>query len=351
MKKSISIIGSKGLPAKYGGFETLTMHLSQELSSSFKVHVSCEKILKNDNDLFHLNGNINRFFIPFKANGPQSILYDIVSFIVAAKKSDTILILGIGLSIFLPLLKKMYPRKRIIVHTDGLEWERKKWSLITKKYLKHSFIKACTYSDALVTDNTLLFRFIKQHFNTIVKDIRYGIPDVKKSIKPANPDYYLTIARAEKENNLDLIADVFVSLPGLKWKVICNYKDTSYGRYFFKKFSKHKNIEIATANYDQDFIYNERANAIAYIHGHSVGGSNPSLIEILPYDRPIVCYDTIFNRETTFNAANYFKNRTGLIKILKDKSYKQNSKLKKLALEKYDWKKVAEEYKLLFESL
>ena len=349
LKKSISIIGSKGLPAKYGGFETLTNYLCKELSSTYKINVSCEKVLRYDSAPYYHSENIKRFFVPFKANGAQSIIHDLIAFIIAARKSDIILILGIGIGAFIPMLRKIFPGKRIITHTDGIEWRREKWLSFSKIYFKYSFRTACLYSHIIITDNTLLFRFIKRHYKTEVKDIRYGISCIPDKNNVSNPEYYLTIARAEKENNLGLIAEAFLLLPNLKWKVLCNYQNTSYGKSFYNKYNHYPNIDIISANYSDEYVNNLRSNAMAYIHGHSVGGSNPTLIEFLPYNKPTLCYDTIFNKETTFNKAVYFKGKNDLIELLSSHNYTHNPELKELAIKNYDWEQIAKKYRDIIE--
>ena len=196
-----------------------------------------------------------------------------------------------------------------------------------------------------------MYRFIKQRFKANVNIIRYGFSQVCEDKKSAPNNYYLTIARAEKENNLDMVANAFKKLPNFKWKVVCNYNDTVFGKAFYKQYKQYKNIEIISANYNMDYIHSIRNNAKAYIHGHSVGGSNPALIEILPYNIPLFCYNNIFNRETTFNKAYYFNNVDELCKLLPDKDIKHNNELRELALYEYNWESIALDYKHLIESI
>ena len=130
----IAIIGTAGLPAKYGGFETLAEYLTKELNQRHLFMVYCSSNMYS-RKLSQYNGS-NLKYIPLNANGAQSILYDIVSMIHALFFADVILILGVSGCIFLPVLRLLF-RKKIIVNIDGLEWQRDKWSRFGKSFLNY----------------------------------------------------------------------------------------------------------------------------------------------------------------------------------------------------------------------
>lgn len=355
MKKTISIIGSRGVPACYGGFETLTQNIAIGLVKDFALLITCEKDLKSQKLPSSLYNNITRIFIKWKANGWQSIFHDTFALSKVISKSDIILILGTGIGLLFPIFRFIHRNKTIVLHVDGIEWKRGKWSLIVKKILKISFIVGCKSSSAIITDSLLIKRYIGIYLNNTIPitDIKYGYSISANKTEVNSEKYFLTIARAEKENNLELIADYFKNAPEENWKLVTNYSETSFGRQLFKKYSPYSNIEIIKANYDSDFLNTIRSNTQAYIHGHTVGGCNPTLVEMTPYQKPLLCFDNFFNRETTFNSAFYFNTVETLKNLIKYTEYKQSNykAMYQKAKITYNWKQITKEYINLFSSL
>ena len=133
--RKIAIIGTVGIPAKYGGFETLTEHLTKELGRSYVMTVYCSsKAYKNKLKSYH---NAQLKYINLNANGVQSIPYDIISVFKSLRNSDALLILGVSGCIVLPFVK-LISKKKIIINIDGLEWRREKWGKFIKWFLKYS---------------------------------------------------------------------------------------------------------------------------------------------------------------------------------------------------------------------
>ncbi len=146
-KKRVSIVGTVGIPAKYGGFETLVEHLTKNLNSKFDITVFCSS-KAYDKKLNRYNGS-NLEYIDLNANGIQSIIYDIVSIFKAIKNSDIILILGVSGCIILPLVR-IFSKNKIVVNIDGLEWKRGKWNWYAKSFLKLSEEIAVRNSDVVL---------------------------------------------------------------------------------------------------------------------------------------------------------------------------------------------------------
>ena len=352
MKNTVSIIGSKGLPANYGGFETLADHLSQFLAIDFNVIVTCESSLRRKEYVPETKSNISRIFIPFKANGLQSVLHDFFAYINVIRKSDIILILGVTVGFFLPVLRLFFGKKKVILHVDGIEWRRQKWNSFGKLFLKRSFIISIKNCDTIITDSQLIQRYIKTLTNIPVNVIQYGFSISHQQTISSNSDYFLTIARAEKENNLELIASVFTKHKQLNWKLVSNFNHTKYGKKLKSKYGNKTNIELIDANYNQNTLNFLRNNAKVYIHGHSAGGCNPSLVEILPYKKPVVCFDTYYNRETTFNAGVYFKTNEDLEYCLLNNKYLECNSvyLYNMSQTAYDWQTIANKYISVFKT-
>ncbi len=153
--KSLGIVGTVGVPAKYGGFETLAHHLVLNLNKQFNITVYCSESAYEEKERVSQWQGAQLEYIPLKANGSQSILYDLWSMIRGIKQNDYLLILGVSAGIFIPILK-LFTKKKFIFNIDGLEWRRPKWNWLAKKFLLWSEKIVCKHADEIVTDNRIL---------------------------------------------------------------------------------------------------------------------------------------------------------------------------------------------------
>ena len=172
MKKKVAIIGSVGLPAKYGGFETLVEQLAIRLQERFDITVYCSKSAFTERP--KRIGNVNLRYIPLRANGMQSVPYDMWSILSAVRYADTLLILGVGGCVLLPLLRFFGCRKRILVNIDGIEWRRGKWSKTARRYLRFAERCAVKYADAVIGDNQVIVEYVRLTYHSDCKLIEYG---------------------------------------------------------------------------------------------------------------------------------------------------------------------------------
>ena len=155
---SLAIIGTVGVPACYGGFETLVENLLDENEQDKNITVYCSSKSYPEKKTTYKNAQLT--YIPLNANGAQSIPYDIFSLMHAAyKKSDNILLLGVSGAIFLPIFR-LFSNAKVITNIDGLEWRRAKWSNSAKKFLKFSEKIAVKYSDVIVADNKAIADYV-----------------------------------------------------------------------------------------------------------------------------------------------------------------------------------------------
>ena len=354
---SIAIIGTVGIPASYGGFETLTENLVKYLPGNISITVFCSS-KAYDNLLSSYNG-AKLQYIGLNANGVQSILYDVVSLFKAAKQCDVILILGVSGCIVLPFFRFFYPKKKLIINIDGLEHKRAKWSKLIKRFLKLSEKAAVRYGNEIIADNKAIQQYIKKEYGKESRLIAYGGDHVKMlplsvEIKQqySLPDRYaFEVCRIEPENNINLILEAF-SKSTFPLVIIGNWDYSDYGRKLRREYSEFKNIIMLNAIYDQDILDQIRSNCYINLHGYSAGGTNPSLVEAMYLSLPVFAFDVVYNRETTFNKAKYFKNVEGLLNLLNNNSdhdlKKSGTILGKLAKEHYTWKKIAEQYEEVF---
>lgn len=357
--QKLSIIGSVGIPAKYGGFETLVHHLVKNINKQFDITVYCSgKAYPKPERPSHWNG-AKLEYIPLQANGLQSIFYDLWSMIRAIRKSDILLILGVSGCLFLPFFK-LFSNKRIIVNIDGMEWRRPKWNKLTKLFLLFSEMIACKYADEIVTDNRIIKEYVKIRYGVEGNLIEYGADHVFiKKFTPENlskykfmgADYAFKVARIEPENNLHLILKVFSETPVLPLVIVGNWENSIYGRNLKAKYKNIRNIYLLDPIYDQAELNLIRSNAKIYIHGHSAGGTNPSLVEAMYLRLPVLAYDVLFNRATTKNQGLFFSSAEELKSLITNLHIHPlpaiANSLKNIAINNYTWKIIADKYRQL----
>ena len=354
----ISIIGTVGLPANYGGFETLAENLIQYLGEQFQFTVYCTS--KNREEKPNKYKNADLVYVPLQANGFQSTIYDIVSIYKAIWDSDILLILGVSGCVSLPLIRRLF-RRKIIVHIDGLEWKREKWGFLARLFLKYSEMSAIKYSDTIIADNLAIKEYVKDEYKKNSVLIEYGgdhvVPENEKISDEWGFDYErngyaIKVCRIEPENNVGMILDAFSKTNNIPLVIVGNWDNSSYGRNLREKYSHSSNFALLDPIYDKARLYQLRSNAAIYVHGHSAGGTNPSLVEAMYLGLPIIAFDVQYNRETTKHKAIYFKSNGDLKIILKDLDCLDlpnlGRNMKEVALKCYKWSQIAEKYQSLF---
>lgn len=357
-EKKIAIIGTVGIPAKYGGFETLVEYLTKHLGSNHELVVYCSS--KNYPIKLREHNNATLKYIPLKANGIQSVFYDIISLFMATSKADVILILGVSGCIILPIYRLFYNKKKLVINIDGLEHRREKWSKWAKRFLKLSEKLAIKHANELIADNQGIVDYVKKEYQHESNLITYGADHVKKIIlseevvqKYNLPNQYaFKVCRIEPENNIHLILDAFKQNNKFPLVIIGNWNNSNYGLRLFNKYKDDENLRLLSPIYDQDVLNQIRGNSRLYIHGHSAGGTNPSLVEAMFSGLPVIAFDVNYNRATTFNEALYFKNTKDLSKLLNSIESsllnKISLKMKEIADENYTWELISEQYSKLF---
>ncbi|MBC5835764.1 glycosyltransferase family 1 protein [Flavobacterium sp. F372] len=361
MKKNrIAIIGTVGIPAKYGGFETLTEQLVSNLSDEFDFTVYCsKKKYSKEERISHYKG-AKLEYINLEANGVQSILYDCISILKSLKNNDILLILGVAGAFMLPFIK-LFTNKKIIISIDGIEWKRDKWSFFAKFYLFWAEKMAVKYSHFDISDNESIQDYTAMRYETLSKVIEYGA-DHTLQVKPNQTDYLkytflngnyaVKVCRIEPENNIHVVLNAFSLNSNTNLVVIGNWENNEYGKSLKIKYSAFKNIFLYDPIYDQREIDLIRGNATFYVHGHSAGGTNPSLVEAMFLGLPVVSFNVSYNKTTTENKALYFSNELELTKIIQNVTKNDlktlGLKMKSIADRRYKWEIIAEKYKQLF---
>lgn len=356
--KKIAIVGSVGIPANYGGFETFVDYMSQYVSNKFDLTVYCSS--KSYKEKMNRYNKARLKYIPLKATGIQSIPYDILSILFSLKNSDVILVLGSSGAIVLPFVR-IFANKKVIFNMAGLEWQRSKWDAIARWFLKFSEKIAVKYSDEVVVDNQGLQEYILAEYGVKSGVIAYGGDQVSKlaltdellaDFPFLNKPYYCAIARIQPDNNVDIVLATFGKMPNRDLVFVGNWEGSDYGKELKKKYADSDNIHLLDAIYDLLILDQIRTNCVAYIHGHSSGGTNPSLVEAMHLELPIFAFDVNFNRYTTQNQAEYFTTSSELeemVQHLDPQTLKnQTIKMKAMANDLYTWRRIVGEYEKLF---
>lgn len=352
-KINVSIIGTVGLPSCYGGFESLVENLVDKSSQDISYTVFSSSKAYKEKIATYKGANIN--YIPLHANGIQSIPYDVLSLLKTLFiRTDVTLILGVSGCLFLPIFRLFY-RGKIITNIDGLEWKRDKWNGLIKRFLQLSECCAVRFSDIVIADNQAITNYVAEKYKVSALTIAYGgdhalevkNKDNKVSIAVNTIPYFLSICRIEPENNVEMILDSFSQCTQHRLKFVGNWDKSEYGRRLKSKFSTYENIEIIDPIYDMKILYELRSQCIGYVHGHSAGGTNPSLVEAMHFAKTIFAYDCNFNRFTTEDGCYYFLNAESLVRKIKNVDDGQcaiGETMKNIAMRRYTWNTVREQY-------
>lgn len=356
--KKIGIIGSVGVPANYGGFETLTEQLVINLASQYDITVCCSAKAYPQKQTSYKGASL--IYVPLNANGIQSIPYDIISLLKLKRDISTVLILGVASGFFLPFYK-LFSKKKIILNVDGLEWKREKWGRFARFFLKYSERIAVKCADEIVADNKAIAEHIKENYNKESSIIAYGgdhvvkkpISDDTKSTYPfLKHSYAFSVCRIEPENNIHVILSAFAEL-NFNLCIIGNWNNSEYGINLRKQYQEFSNITLLDPIYNQEVLDEFRGNCTVYIHGHSAGGTNPSLVEAMMLKLSILAFDVNYNRYSTNNLAiGYFQDKDDLIELMlyleRSDFTTNNEAIYEFAKNNYTWKVISQKYSRLF---
>lgn len=366
--KKIYIIGTVGVPACYGGFESLVENLLNYTPKDVEYTVFCSA--KSYTEKLETYKGAKLIYLDRNANGKDSIFYDYESMKIAVRdNADIMLILGVSGCFFLPQIRHQFKGK-IITNIDGLEWKRDKWKFYAKWLLKFSESQAVHYSDVIIGDNKGITDYVNEEYTNVISKkklelIAYGGDHVSKITDDSlyekysfcKEPYACTVCRIEPENNVHIILEAFSKTQDSSdvyvnnIVIVGNWQKSEYGKELKEKYSKYSNIYLLEAIYDSHEINWIRSNAALYVHGHSAGGTNPSLVEAMNFGLPIIAYDCIYNKSTTNEKCLYWKNSADIINYLR--IAKNNYKtigiiMKEIGINTFNWKTIANKYNSLY---
>lgn len=359
MAHVLRILGTRGVPAIHGGFETFAERLSIQLvQCGWRVIVYCQEegIGKEILDTWQ---GVERVRIPVVGSGAWgSIKFDWKSIAHAAQHRDLCLTLGYNTAIFCSVLRiKGIPN---IINMDGIEWSRSKWGPVAKVWLWLNERAACRLGNHLIADHPAIKEHLSLHVSpSKITTIAYGadlladLPETRVRALGLEPGMYMTlIARPEPENSvLEVVEGFSRRLRGISLAVLGKYDDsTAFHRAV--KAAAGPEVVFLGPIYEKSVIQALRFHCQAYVHGHQVGGTNPSLIEALGAGNAVIAHDNRFNRGVAGDNATYFKDADSLDQALR--SLDVTNDLKKMAAasieifrENYTWSIIFENYERL----
>lgn len=348
-------MGTRGIPNQYGGFEQFAQYLSDGLT-------------KKGHDVYVYNSSLH----PYKENKWQDVhiihckdwenrfgtagqfIYDL-NCINDSRNRNFDILLHLGYTSDSIWHWRWPSQTRHLVNMDGLEWRRSKYNGLTRSFLKKAEAWAANRADQLVADSKGIQHYIAEKYGRTPVYIAYGAsiftnPDStclsKYALTPWS--YSLVIARMEPENNIETIIKGFLSTNPAQPLVIVGNISNKYGKILRETY-KDARVRFVEAIYDNNTINNLRYHSSKYIHGHSVGGTNPSLLEAMACGCSIIAHDNIFNKAVLQENADYFKDETSLaILLIRTQQKEAIEKRRESNFEKirsdYNWQKIIDAY-------
>ena len=377
----VFIIGSRGLPAQYGGFETFVDQLvSHQVSPDIQYHVAC---LSNDQAYQHFDyKGVDCFTIKAPKLGPARVIaYDMMAINYALKlikkqgiEQPIFYVLGNTIGAFVaPFARKIHKiGGRFYINPDGLEWKRAKWAKPIQAYLKYSEKIMTRHADLVISDNPGIESYIKEAYPwSKTTYIAYGtdlsptslssqdnkVREFYQKWQTQEKNYYLILGRFVPENNYETaIREFMASSTKRDLVIICNQEGNPYFEELRARtgFDQDPRVKFVGTVYDQDLLKYIRKEAFAYIHGHEVGGTNPGLLEALAQTDLNLVLGVSFNQTVAKDSAQYWTKETGnlahlinQVDPLEDVS-EWGQRAKANMKQNFTWEKIVGEYEELF---
>ena len=353
-KIKLAIIGAHGLPAKYGGYCTLAEYLAEYKPDDFDVTVYC--VAQEYTDHPKMYKGVHLEWVNYSARGIMAWKFHTYGIKHAISSgADRIFLCGPNGGFTLPFYKKY--RDKFYLNIGGVEWKRNKYNWLMRRIYRVLMKSAVRFSGHLVADNIGIHDYIIEEYgrnDSVV--IAYGgdqakkeniTPDVASKYPFINGDYAVAIARIQSDNNTEMLLEAFKEAR-YPLVYIGNWNVTDWSKEIKINYSKYSNLILLDAIYDIPILNQIRGNCKLYVHGHSAGGTNPSLVEAMHLGVPLLCFDNGFNNNTTFNKALYFNDVNSLRNIVNNTSDEELSSegllMKKLAVENYRWETIVQKY-------
>lgn len=359
-RKKVVLIGTNGLPANYGGMETLAEYLARDLSKEYDLYCYCSKTPKEKQIKEYYGTKL--IYVPLKANGLQSIFYDGLTILLSLCKHDVLVVLGCSCAFALPF-KKLFGKPIVLNAIGGREWEKVKGArlfakieIAVKRWMEGLQAK---YPDYVIVDNAANLSAFEEKHHVKALLAEYGgdhaqaepiTPEMLEKYPFLSEPYDVTVSRAQEDMNIHMVIDAYRKVPERKVVIVSNWKKTEYGQKLYAEHvGKYPNVILLNAIYNQKELNVVRSNAILYLHTHSMCGTAPSLVEAMYLGLPVICFKVPTNLETTEHKSIYFESVPELVDILRnldsDTLSQLKADLKEIAVRRYQWKRITGIYK------
>lgn len=356
MNLKIAILGTRGIPNYYGGFEHISEYVSEGLvkrGHSVTVYNSHNHPYTENN----WNGvEIRHCYDPeYKIGTAGQFIYDLNCLLDARKrKYDVIMLMGYTSS---SVWGSLYPKgSAIITNMDGLEWKRSKYSKPVQAFLRYAEKLAVKHSQYYVADSMVIQSYLKNKYKIDSKYIPYGA-DLFSEIEREQferseilrEDYFLLMARMEPENNIETILEGFNQSNSAKSFKVLGDTGNRFGKYITHKFKNDDRIQFKGSIFDNAKVRSLQNNSYLYFHGHSVGGTNPSLLEAMASEALIAAHNNPFNKSVLhtdafyFSNANEVKNIVETVRRMETEKTMVNNNLYKIK-NQFNWETIVDQY-------
>jgi glycosyltransferase involved in cell wall biosynthesis len=352
----LAILGTRGVPARYGGFERFAEEVGAGLATrGIDVTVICNRDPGQSAVETYRGMTLRRLASP--SLGPlTTVWFDLRSLLRCLRGYDLVYMLGYGTAwaFFLPRLFGT----PVLANMDGLEWRRSKWSWLGRTYLKTMESWALVTASGVIADAEAIRRDLESRHGRIRHcwTVPYGTyvaespppidPLTRRSLEPG--DYYTVVCRIEPENHIEEIIRGFLESGSRRRLVIVgDHNVSAYGRQLTEIGDSR--LCFIGPLFDTEELLALRYHGAAYLHGHSVGGTNPSLLEALGCGNVVISHDNPFNREVLGDRGHYFRSPEDLARILRElesgaRSVDERETIQKVALGRFTWTRVVDDY-------
>jgi glycosyltransferase involved in cell wall biosynthesis len=357
----IAMIGTRGVPARYGGFETAVEEVGRRLADrGHRVVVYCRTSDGLERPSRHLGMELVHLPAARKRS-LETLTHSALSVgHLLGHRVDAALVFNAANAPLLPLLRAA--RIPVATHVDGLEWKRAKWGPVGQRYYRVAESMAVRWSDALIADAQGIADYYRQEFGAPTTLLPYGAPLIDPTSDRLGElgleagEYHLVVARFEPENHVDVIVEGYRRSSASKPLVVVGsapYSDAYTARVHAAADGR---VRFLGGVWDQDQLDQLYAHAFTYVHGHSVGGTNPSLLRAIGAGAAVLAYDVDFNREVLAESGRYFSTPTDVAALVEaaeadpEEVHRAGRRARELA-KNYDWDDVAAGYEALVSRL
>ena len=379
--RDVFIVGSKGIPGAYGGYETFVDKLTEyhQGNPGIRYHVACKA--KEDGEFEYHGARCFKVRVP-DVGPAQAIYYDVAALSRCVRyirehglRNPIVYVLACRIGPFCAHFERQIHKLggRLYVNPDGHEWMRAKWSAPVRRYWKWSESLMAKHCDLLVCDSKNIERYIQEEYGDVPTTfIPYGAETRRSSLADGDPkftgwlsehglspkSYYLVVGRFVPENNYEtMIREFMRSRSERDFALVTNVNERFLNELEERThFRSDPRIKFVGTIYDQELLMKIREQAYGYFHGHEVGGTNPSLLEALGSTDLNLLFDVGFNREVAEDAALYWTKEPGNLAALIDRADQMGRAdiaalgraAKARIADAYSWQRIADEYEELF---